>query len=152
MTSLAKNRRSGQAMLIAVLSLGGAILGATAIAGFLTLYQIRTTTDSANSAKAIFAADSGTQWVLYNYYCTTDTPPAGGRCPIIIPGVWNEYPASPFSNTASVVVNCYNTFAASGPTSTCSDPTIVAAISTGRSLGSARAFFLGVSGATTTYP
>lgn len=151
MTSINNDRRSGQAMLIAVLSLGGAILGATAIAGFLTLYQIRTTTDSANSAKAIFAADSGTEWVLYNYYCPTDIPSPGGRCPSVTPGV-SEYPSSSFSNGATIQVACYNSFSASGPTVLCSDPTTVAAISTGRSAGSARAFYLGVSGATTTYP
>jgi hypothetical protein len=60
-------KRSGQAMLIAVLSLGGAILGATTVAGLLTLYQIRATTDTANSAKAIFAADTGTEWALFNH-------------------------------------------------------------------------------------
>lgn len=59
-------RRSGQAMLIAILTLGGAILGATSIAGLLLLYQIRSTTDSENSAKAIFAADAGINWALYD--------------------------------------------------------------------------------------
>jgi hypothetical protein len=44
------NSRSGQAMLIAVLALGGAILGATTVAGLLTLYQIRATTDTARAA------------------------------------------------------------------------------------------------------
>ena len=69
-----QNKRSGQAMLIAVLSLGGAILGATAIAGFLTLYQIRTTADTENSAKAIFAADAGVEWSQFEYYTGTTIP------------------------------------------------------------------------------
>ena len=60
-------------MLIAVLALGGAILGATAVAGLMTLYQIRAATDTANSAKAIFAADAGTEWALFNYYCGVDS-------------------------------------------------------------------------------
>lgn len=59
--------RSGQALLISMLTLGGAILGATAIAGFLTLYQIRGATDATYSAKAIFAADAGANWSLYNH-------------------------------------------------------------------------------------
>ena len=59
-------------MLIAVLSLGGAILGATAVAGLLTLYQIRATTDTENSAKAIFAADAGIGMGAFNHYCATD--------------------------------------------------------------------------------
>jgi hypothetical protein len=148
MTSPAQNKRSGQAMLIAVLSLGGAILGATAIAGFLTLYQIRTTTDSANSAKAIFAADSGVEWAQFNYYCSTDMP---SRCPGVTPGV-NDYPTSSFSNGVVVSVDCYDTYAASGSSTVCSDPATLAAISTGISMDSERAFFLGVSGSTTTYP
>jgi hypothetical protein len=135
-------------MLIAVLSLGGAILGATAVAGFLTLYQIRTTTDSQNSAKAIFAADTGTEWALFNYYCTQN-----GNCGgLVNPGL-QDYPTSSFSNGASVLVNCYSTYSASGSSTVfCSDPTAVAAISTGMSVGSERAFYLGVGGATTTYP
>ena len=55
---------SGQAMIIAILSLGGAILGATTLAGFLLLYNIRATTNSVNSAKAIFAADAGLNWAF----------------------------------------------------------------------------------------
>jgi hypothetical protein len=146
-SSTNKNKRSGQAMLIAVLSLGGAILGATAIAGFLTLYQIRTTTDSQNSAKAIFAADTGTEWALFNYYCTQN-----GNCNgLVNPGI-QDYPTSSFSNGASALVNCYSTYSASGSSTLCSDPTTVAAISTGMSVGSERAFYLDVSDATTTYP
>ncbi len=84
---------TGQAMLITVLSLGGAILGATALAGFLIVYQIRSATDFADSAKAVFAADAGTEWALDSYFNPND-PPA---------------PTSslPFSNGASIaVVEC----------------------------------------------
>lgn len=144
----AQNRRSGQAMLIAVLSLGGAILGATAIAGFLTLYQIRDTTDSANSAKAIFAADSGVDWALFNYYCSTETP---NRCPSVTAGT-NEYPTSSFSNGAISAVSCYDNFSAAGTPVKCSNASTVEALSTGISLDSERAFYLAVSGSTTTYP
>ena len=48
-------------MILTVLALGGAVLGATTVAGLLMLYQLRQTSDMANSARAIFAADAGTE-------------------------------------------------------------------------------------------
>src|ERR1700722_19958653 len=140
-----KNKRSGQAMLIAVLSLGGAILGATTVAGLLTLYQIRATTDTGNSAKAIFAADAGVEWALFNHYCTTDN-----RCPSYGSGL--DYPQPTFANQAGMTVDCYASYDTSGATTTCSDPAVQAAISSGVANGSERAFFIGISGSTTTYP
>ncbi len=140
------NTRSGQAMLIAVLSLGGAILGATTVAGFLTLYQIRATTDTANSAKAIFAADAGVEWALFNYYCGTTNPP---RC-TLAPDT--DYPVPTFANGAAMEANCYTSDDGSGATTTCSDPAAATAILTGIANGSERAFFLGISSATSTYP
>ena len=65
-----RSARSGQVMIITILVLGGAILSATTIAGLLMLYQIRQTTDIANSGKAIYAADAGIEWSLYNWFCT----------------------------------------------------------------------------------
>lgn len=62
-------------MLLMVLSIGGTILGATTIAGLLMLYQIKGATDFANSAKAVFAADSGIEWTLYNYLVLKTVPP-----------------------------------------------------------------------------
>src|SRR4051812_7044101 len=85
-----QDKRSGQAMLIAVLSLGGAILGATTIAGLLTLYQLRATTDAQNSAKSIFAADSGTEWTFFTYF----HPPA--------------YPLPTMANGSKLTVTCYD--------------------------------------------
>lgn len=55
-------------MLITVLAISGTILGATAIAGLLMLYQIRQSTDTVSSAKAIFAADAGLEWRLYRFF------------------------------------------------------------------------------------
>ncbi len=60
-------------MILAVMALGGAILGATTIAGFLMVYQIRQTTDLTNSAKAIFAADAGVGCALYNNFIAKGT-------------------------------------------------------------------------------
>ena len=65
-------------MLLTTITLSGALLGATTIAGLLMLYQIRQTTDIANSTKAIFAADGGLEWGLYTASCETTTPV---RCP-----------------------------------------------------------------------
>jgi len=59
---------SGQVMLITVLALSGTILGATTIAGLLMLYQIRQSADIINSAKAVFAADSGLERALYEKF------------------------------------------------------------------------------------
>lgn len=60
-------------MLVTVLILSGTILGATAIAGLLMLYQIRQTTNVADSAKAIFAADSGLECQFYRRFKDADS-------------------------------------------------------------------------------
>ena len=70
------NSRSGQIMLMSVLTIGAVMLGATAIAGFLVLYQIRMSTNAADSAKAIFASDAGIEWGIYSFTNPTSTPPA----------------------------------------------------------------------------
>ena len=109
----------------------------------MTLYQIRATTDTENSAKAIFAADAGTEWALYNYYCGVDP---------------SQCPDGPIATTtfagsgASAIVNCYDNYATTGTPSWCNSTSTVAAISSGIANGSERAFFIGLSGATTTYP
>ncbi|TRZ65014.1 MAG: hypothetical protein D4Q79_00265, partial [Spirochaetia bacterium] len=58
----------GQAMLLTVLVLGASILGVSTIAGYLTLLKIRAASDTANSTKAIFAADTGIEWELYKQF------------------------------------------------------------------------------------
>lgn len=72
-------------MLITVLVLSGTLLGATAIAGLLMLYQIRQTSDVINSTKAIFAADAGMEWRLYKFFKadnqTCKDCPDGAACP-----------------------------------------------------------------------
>lgn len=126
------NNRRGQAMLIAVLSLGGAILGVTTIAGLLTLYQLRATTDAENSAKAIFAADAGVEWSFYTYF-----HPPQRALPVM-------------ANGASLTVTCYNS---GGVTSVrCDNPNARTAITKGTSLNTKRAFFVDFTSATTTFP
>jgi len=61
----------GQAMLLTVLILGSTILAASTIAGYLTVLKIRASSDTTNSAKAIFAADTGIEWELYNVTCVS---------------------------------------------------------------------------------
>lgn len=119
-------------MLIATLALGGAILGATSIAGLLMLYQIRATTDIENSAKAIFAADAGVEWALYS-----DFRPPQGALPT-------------FGNGGSVQVTCYNQ--AGTALARCDGATVDAAVTRGTSLNTKRAFFVNISNATTALP
>ena len=64
-------------MILTVLTLGGALLGATTIAGLLMLYQVRQGAYVSNSARALFAADSGIEWGLYNLLCQTDLSRSG---------------------------------------------------------------------------
>lgn len=122
---------SGQAMLIAVLTLGGAILGATTLAGLLMLYTIRSTTDSANSAKAIFAADAGVNWALYQYFDASTT------LPTLPPGTTLTVTCSDDDDNA---IPCDEA------------PTSTSAISEGIANGSRRAFFIELTGATGTLP
>ena len=53
-------------MVLSVVMLGGVLLGASAIAGLLMVYQIRQANDAVNSAKAIFAADAAIERQSYN--------------------------------------------------------------------------------------
>jgi hypothetical protein len=128
------NTKQGQAMLVAVLSIGGAILGATTVAGLLMLYQIRSTSDAANSAKAIFAADSGLEWSLYAYFNSSTVP---------------ALPTA-LGNGSTIQVTCYDDTGVN--VVACTAPSSSVAISEGVSLYSARAFFLDFNSATTTYP
>lgn len=127
-------------MILAVLALGGALLGATTIAGFLMLYQIRATTDVENSAKAIFAADSGVEWELFNYYCADS-----GRC--TIPPV-----PSPllFSNGVVATSTCYDGSNAAVDCYVTS--TAVYGVSEGTAVGSSRAFYVSLTGSSGIVP
>ncbi|HVO28700.1 MAG TPA: hypothetical protein VMT81_01830 [Candidatus Paceibacterota bacterium] len=126
---------SGQAILIAVLALGGAILGATAIAGLLMTYQVQSLTNSENSAAAIFAADSGVNWALYNYFQVSSTKPV-----IALPT---------FANDASVTVACYNR---NNAAVACNSTSTLTAVAAGSSLNSRRTFLLNLTDATTAIP
>ncbi len=62
-------------MLMVVLILGSVMLGATTIAGFVTIQKIRTATDIMDSAMAIYAADAGLEKCLYYKYNSTQLNP-----------------------------------------------------------------------------
>ncbi|MBU6141931.1 hypothetical protein KGO95_02310 [Patescibacteria group bacterium] len=133
-------KRSGQVMLITVLALSGTLLGATAIAGYLMLNQVRQTTDTVNSTKAVFAADAGIEWRLYKFFKVDGEVcqdcPAGGACP-----------APALTNNATFTTTCTS--------STASTTQTVDIQSKGLSNNSARAFDLTFSRqvpATTTPP
>jgi len=60
-----KRSRGGQAMILTVMLLSGAILSASALAALLVLFQLRQASDIKSSTQAIFAADSGIECILY---------------------------------------------------------------------------------------
>ena len=113
------NSRKAQVMLLAILALGGVILVGTTAAGLLVIYQIRQSADLASSAKAVFAADSGIEWGLYQFFKPgSGTPPS-------------------FSNGASVTVVCYTASRAAVP---CTDPSVASIRAVGKSGNVSRAF------------
>lgn len=67
-------KRNGQVMVLSVLMLGGVLLGVSALAGLLMVYQIRQANDAVNSARAFFAADAAMEWQTYNIYKASTTP------------------------------------------------------------------------------
>ena len=119
-----KNFSDGQVMILSIITLGAIMLGATAVSGFLVVYQLRMSSDAADSAKAIFAADAGIDWGIYQFSNPTSTAPA----PV-------------FSNRASFVLVCYNPSSVQVP---CSDSSVSVIRSSGRSGMSNRAFELGL--------
>ncbi len=61
-------------MLLIVLIVSGTILGATTIAGLLMLYQVRQATNFGQSLQALFSADTGLEWKLYQLFQDADYP------------------------------------------------------------------------------
>lgn len=120
-------------MLLAILTLGATMLGATTIAGFLMLYQIRQVTNFRDSAESIFAADAGTEWELYSYFQASNV-----SAPTLL------------SNAAAVAATCYDN---TGASSQCSDTTdTVEAVSIGSAGNTKRAFVATFSGAPGSLP
>ena len=74
MKSLQKKfkRQKGQVILLTLLFIGSSILIFSTIAGYIMIQRIRATSDTMDSTKAIFAADSGTECMLFKYASTTE--------------------------------------------------------------------------------
>ena len=68
MQKIIKNKRAGQTMILSTVLIGGALLAATAIAGFSLFFQIRQAGDAVQSAAAFYAADAGIENAIYCYY------------------------------------------------------------------------------------
>ena len=117
--------RKGQVMILSIITLGAIMFGATAVSGFLVIYQLRTSSDAADSAKAIFAADAGIEWGIYQF-----SKPASAA------------PAPVFSNRASFVLACYDSSSSQVPCTASSSVSVIR--SSGRSGMSHRAFELGL--------
>ncbi len=93
-------------MIITTMTLGATMIVALAIGGLLTLYQLRQANDVVNSARAIFAADTGVELGLYRYF----------------QGI--EYANPVFIEDAQVTIACYNAIVDPGFTTPilCSNP------------------------------
>ena len=72
-----QTKMSGQVMLLSIMILGGVMLSASVIAGVLLWYQVRQVNDAVSSAKAIFAADAGIEfisWCIFKSGCEIPNP------------------------------------------------------------------------------
>lgn len=61
-------KKEGQIMILSTVLIGGALLSATAIAGFILFFQIRQAGDAVQTAAAFYAADSAIEDSIYCYY------------------------------------------------------------------------------------
>ena len=59
-------------MLLTLLFIGSSILIFSTIAGYIMIQRIRASSDTVDSTKAIFAADSGVECMLFKYASTTE--------------------------------------------------------------------------------
>lgn len=105
-------------MLLSAILIGGSILVATSIAGYLMLLQVRQSTNIANSGKAITAASTGIDWALYQRKNENDN--------YVSKTLGSEY----FNNGAEVKIT--------------KEGSIITSV--GKSVGSYRAFNLDTSG------
>lgn len=95
--------REGQAMLLTAVAMGGTLLVITAVAGLITLYQLRQLSNVTNSAKAIFAAEAGLEWGVYQFrqFMFYANSPSS----LVLDG---KEPPTPFSNGAVYATRCYD--------------------------------------------
>ncbi|TSC81947.1 MAG: hypothetical protein G01um101420_730 [Parcubacteria group bacterium Gr01-1014_20] len=65
-SKLKTSSSAGQTMLLVVMMISGVVLSISLVAGILMIYQIRQAGNFTNSAKAIFAADTGVGWWFFS--------------------------------------------------------------------------------------
>ncbi len=77
----------GQAMLLAVTLIGSVVLIFSSISGYFILQRLRMAADFVDSSKAIYAADTGLEWKLYQCFkcgqggqTFCDINPVTGNC------------------------------------------------------------------------
>lgn len=80
-------------MVISAFVIASALLVVTTISGMLTVFNLRQIGNYINSMKAIYAADSGIEWWLYNQF--NGLPPGG-------PGVGFDPEIPKFTNGARI--------------------------------------------------
>lgn len=124
--------RRGQAVFLSIFLIGALILGATTIAGFLMVVQLRQVSDVADSAKAIFAADAGVNCALYNF-----SHPSALQC--YSPDGVNSQTTIPLANKASATFTCFKDRELQNVVE-CKDPTTLYVLSKGSAGTSRRAF------------
>ncbi len=116
-----KNNRFGQAVVVAILTIGITLLGATAFAGVIMANELRAAGSVPDSANAIFIADSGVNWALYSYLT--------GKS-VAQPGV---------PSGESLLVTCFDS---TGAALACTSPDVKTVVSKGTSVGGSRRAFL----------
>ena len=64
---LPNHAKHGQAMVLSVMLISGAVMTATAAVGILMIYEIRQAGNAIDSAKALFAADAGVECAIMQH-------------------------------------------------------------------------------------
>ena len=90
-------------MLLTVLIISGTILSATTIAGLLMLYQIRQATQFGLSVQALFAADTGLEWKLFESFVLDNEEERNDR------GADRDHPSPCNSFNSASMANCTTT-------------------------------------------
>lgn len=70
---LNKSCSVGQVMILTTVVIGGLLLSASVVAGFLMFNQLRQVNDAVTSGMAVFATDAGVEDALYCYFYTQNT-------------------------------------------------------------------------------
>jgi len=60
-------------MLLSIILIGGSLLTTGAVAGLLTIHQLKQSNNIVDSTKAFFAADGMLEWKTYDYVKATNT-------------------------------------------------------------------------------